>query len=183
MTMLLFLPYLGLERISRVFAGRHLFAFEPISTAELQGFQRRQPSLSTCSGAQIQGSPCSSRRYSHPLRRHPGFSLLHLAWFRTGHQRWCRGRHFRYNHVATFCLNYTCTRLHFKCILDLRIDRKERHLRRAHKPVWRARKMQFRRPHHHVLWPAPHPEGRPSGGPRYLPHFCRQFLEEPGDNI
>lgn len=28
-------PYLGLERISRVFAGRHLFAFEPISAAEL----------------------------------------------------------------------------------------------------------------------------------------------------
>lgn len=51
--MLLFVPYLGLERISRVFAGRHLFAFEPISAAQLQGFQWRQPSLPACSGYQI----------------------------------------------------------------------------------------------------------------------------------
>lgn len=51
--LLLLGPYLGLERISRVFAGRHLFAFEPISAAELQGFPRRQPSLSACTGYQI----------------------------------------------------------------------------------------------------------------------------------
>lgn len=52
-TMSLFVPYLGLERISTVFAGRHLFAFEPISAAKLQGFQRRQPSLPACSRHQI----------------------------------------------------------------------------------------------------------------------------------
>lgn len=84
--MVLVSPNLGAERVSRVSAGRHLFALEQISASELHGFPRRQSSLSARLGYEVQDSPRSSRRYSDPLRGHPGLSLLHLSWFHSGHQ-------------------------------------------------------------------------------------------------
>lgn len=77
----------GVKGISRVSAGRHLFALAPLSPTGLQGFPRRQPSMSSCLICEIQDSPCTSWRYSDSLWRHPRLSLLHLTWFHPGHQR------------------------------------------------------------------------------------------------
>lgn len=85
----------GVKGISRVSAGRHLFALAPLSATELQGFPRRQPSMSPCLICEIQDSPCTSWRYSDSLWRHPRLSLFHLTWFHPGHQRGCSGGHIR----------------------------------------------------------------------------------------